>query len=258
MLKLKNHRECNVKITKMKSRFSEPERLSLNIYSSPKTVATYTKAGLFPVEEVIIQKYFTESKAKLLDIGCGVGRTTLPLHEMGFNVVGIDISEAMIKKAQSVFPNLDFRVGDACNLKFPNKSFDYVLFSFNGIDSIYPEEKRIKALEEISRVLKDSGNFVFSAHNPKPFITRGMLGCILHWYWLSKFVIRNIIQRQLLSRYKIERESDGELLIYYINPFEQREQLENNGFELLEVVGGFKGRMKYFEPWLYYAAQKRG
>jgi 2-polyprenyl-3-methyl-5-hydroxy-6-metoxy-1,4-benzoquinol methylase len=37
-------------------------------------------------------------KAKILDIGCGMGREAFALSDMGFSVVGIDISEEVIKQ----------------------------------------------------------------------------------------------------------------------------------------------------------------
>ena len=55
--------------------------------------------------------------------------------------------------------------GDASNLGLKDNSFDVVIFSFNGIDYIYPYIKRLAALKEIRRVLKTNGLFIFSSHN---------------------------------------------------------------------------------------------
>jgi SAM-dependent methyltransferase len=71
----------------------------------------------------------------------------------------------MINKASSKFPTIDFRVGDVCDLPFNNDAFDYILFSFNGIDHIHPERRGIQALREIHRMLKPDGLFLFSSHN---------------------------------------------------------------------------------------------
>ncbi|MCM8805081.1 MAG: class I SAM-dependent methyltransferase [Candidatus Omnitrophica bacterium] len=92
---------------------------------------------------------------KVLDLGCGGGRTTVPLFKMDYKVVGINISKNLIKQLNKKFPMIDVHVGDAANLKFfKNRSFDIVLFSNNGLDCLYPKEKRIEALKEIYRVLK--------------------------------------------------------------------------------------------------------
>lgn len=118
------------------------------------------------MEDRVITKYVTEENAKILDIGCGLRRTTQPLSEKGFEIIEIDVSKAMIDKARTKFSSIDFRAGDACDLHFCDASFEFVLFSFNGIDHIHPEARRIQALREIHRVLKPEGLVVFSSHNP--------------------------------------------------------------------------------------------
>ena len=237
----------------MESKLTKEERSNLESFSSPKVLAVYDKFGLTSLEKKIVEKYFSKRNAEVLDIGCGLGRTTIPLYEMGFDVVGIDISTVMIEKTKANYPNVDIRVGNASDLRFPDRSFDYVLFSFNGIDYIYPEEKRITALKEINRILKSKGIFVFSTHNPWQIASIN----IRHYYWLLQFIVLNIIKRRIFSRYKVEKSRHGELTTYYINPFDQEKQLRDNGFDLLEITGKFNNRLKYFEPWLYYVAKKR-
>ena len=48
--------------------------------------------------------------------------------------------------------------------EFKDEEFDYIIFSFNGLDSINHED-RLKGLREIYRVLKQDCLFVFSSHN---------------------------------------------------------------------------------------------
>ena len=69
----------------------------------------------------------------ILEIACGTGRFTVLLAERGADVVGLDVSEAMIQqgrekaRAAGVGDHLDFLIGDAGRLPFPDDSFDTVL-----------------------------------------------------------------------------------------------------------------------------------
>jgi ubiquinone/menaquinone biosynthesis C-methylase UbiE len=241
----------------MNSGLTKFERINLESYLSDKAIEVFDNIGLSPLEKTIVKKYFTKNNANVLDIGCGTGRTTVPLYKKGFNVIGIDFSKTMINKAKSKYSHIDFRIGNACDLEFSDDGFDYALFSFNGIDVIYPEKNRIKAIKEINRILKDGGIFIFSSHNPMQFLANGFRGFFGHWKWLLKFIVQNIIYHQFFSKYKIENTSFGKCITYFITPSKQKEQLEKNGFKLLGIFGRFEGKIKYFEPWLYYVAQKK-
>ena len=52
------------------------------------------------------------------------------------------------------------------------KSFDAVIFSFNGLGCVYPDASRVKCLAECSRVLKAGGVFIFSLHNARSVFLR--------------------------------------------------------------------------------------
>ena len=134
-------------------------------FSDQETVEEYSMEGLWPVEATLIEKCFPSPPALVLDLGCGTGRTTTGLASRGYTTVAIDISAAMISRARELHPNLEFHQMDATDLKFDDASFDAVLFSFNGIDCIYPETSRIRCLHEVFRVLRPGGVFVMSTHN---------------------------------------------------------------------------------------------
>jgi ubiquinone/menaquinone biosynthesis C-methylase UbiE len=235
----------------MASGLSDEEKRNLEAYSSADALKEFDAVGLTRLEKELILKYF-QGNRRILDIGCGIGRTTFPLHQMKHIVTGVDISAKMIEKAKIKFPDLDFRVGNACELEFENSSFDGVLFSYNGIDYIYPEERRMKALREINRVLTDNGILIFSSHNSRQLISKNRLFHL----WLLRFLIINAAGGKLFSKYKIDKNSFGEVMTYFINPQEQRQQLNNTGFEMLETAGNFKNKLRYLEPWPYYVARK--
>jgi ubiquinone/menaquinone biosynthesis C-methylase UbiE len=75
----------------------------------------------------------------------------------------------MIKTAEKINKNegldIEFKQGDATDLEFENNSFAYALFSFNGLMQIPKRANRIKAMTEISRVLKPEGIFIFTTHD---------------------------------------------------------------------------------------------
>lgn len=210
-----------------------------------------TAEGLRERERKVIDRYFTPTTGRILDIGCGAGRTTRELADRGFDVVGIDISEEMVTRANRLFDDLDIRTGDATALEFQDESFDFVLFSYVGIDSIHPPWLRRRALHEIRRVLKPGGRFAFSSHNS--------------WYTLPAIVVdhdhlrnwylENGNPRNIGSRYKYDG-TDFDVKKYIGNPIHQRRQLRRHGFTDIDYVGKRGTVGKYFERQPYYVAKK--
>jgi len=89
---------------------------------------------------------------RILDVGCGVGEPTLfPLHERGYRVVGLDISDSHLAFCQG----LDVVLGDAHHLPFPNDSFDLVVATEILEHVAYPD----LVLEEAKRVSSRWGLF---------------------------------------------------------------------------------------------------
>jgi len=142
-------------------------------FTTEKTVSDYAKAvsevGLWESEKMMIEKYFNP-KNRILDIGCGAGRTTIGLYKLGYHLIeGLDLSEAMIVQARRISKdlnyNISFRVGYAACLDYNDETFEVALFSFNGIMQIPGKENRIKVLKEIKRILKLEGYFLFTTHD---------------------------------------------------------------------------------------------
>jgi ubiquinone/menaquinone biosynthesis C-methylase UbiE len=144
-------------------------------FSSPKEVEYYKSAtinlGLWQSEIVCYKKYLMPDD-KILDLGCGMGRTTFGLYKLGFqNIIGIDITEKMIYEAKEIAKNnnvtIPFIERNATNLNFNNESFDKVIHSFNGLMMIPNEYNRIAVLQEVNRVLKTGGIYIFTTHDRK-------------------------------------------------------------------------------------------
>lgn len=141
---------------------------NLDTYSKESVVDHYKNAqGLMPPERYLFQKYVRPG-ADVLDIGVGGGRTTEYLAPDAGQYLGIDYAPNMIEACRRRFPQYRFSVGDATNLsEIADASFDIVIFSFNGIDSIPTDTGRIAALREMARVVRPSGHAIISSHNAR-------------------------------------------------------------------------------------------
>jgi len=140
-------------------------------YRLPSVAAVYARESvLLAPEETILRLMLPELRtARMLDLGVGGGRTTLHFATCVREYVGADYSESMIRECQRRFAGypdrLSFVVCDARSLQmFASESFDFILFSFNGIDSVNHSD-RLTILKEIRRVGKQGGWFCFSSHN---------------------------------------------------------------------------------------------
>jgi ubiquinone/menaquinone biosynthesis C-methylase UbiE len=145
---------------KVAEHFSTPEQ----VHAMSDRVAT----RLFIWEQRVVNEYFPPG-GKLLNIGCGCGREAFALHELGYEVTGIDISVGQIRQAQtlasaySMLPSR-FQVCDGLSLAFPDQFFDCVIAWSQVIGNVSRFEDRVAFLSECHRVLRKQGQCVFSGH----------------------------------------------------------------------------------------------
>jgi len=122
---------------------------------------------LEPAERAVIEVLGPNlSGMEMLDMGVGGGRTTKYFGPHVHNYTGADYAPAMVNACIEKYGDDYFFITcDARDMEeLSNNSFDFVLFSFNGMDS-FSHEDRMSALKEIKRVLRPDGYFCFSSHN---------------------------------------------------------------------------------------------
>ncbi len=242
-------------------KYTKMEEMNLNSFSSDISVSkSYKKDILKSEEKYIFKKYknFFNKKPFILDVGCGTGRTTVNLVKLGYNVEAMDYSEEMIKEANKMHPKIKFKVMDACNLKYNKEKFDMVFFSFNGLDCINPDKKRMLAIKEANRVLKKGGLFIFSSHNKYwlPFFYPKRWWFPLNWGGIKR-IIPNFTDFLFLRKYRREKHKFGNLYLRYISIKEQKQQLKKYGFKLIETVSPHKNLLRKFDPYIHYIAIKK-
>ena len=112
----------------------------------------------------IIAKYVIGREA--LDFGCGAGRSTRFLKNLGFNASGIDISRSMVQLARNVDPSGTYRlVDDGDFTAFEPARFDLILSAF-AFDNIPGVAKRGELLRGLRRLLKNGGLIILLGSTP--------------------------------------------------------------------------------------------
>ncbi|MCL2296561.1 MAG: class I SAM-dependent methyltransferase [Methanomassiliicoccaceae archaeon] len=93
---------------------------------------------------------------KVLDVGCGTGKTTAALIKMGMDVTGLDFSPSAISHCISVFGDkAKFSLAECDRMPFPDKCFDAVV-AVHVLEHL--NETQLKGtVREISRVLAPGG-----------------------------------------------------------------------------------------------------
>lgn len=236
---------------------------------------------MFPPELVILAELWPELHGQpILELGVGGGRLVPFLSLLTDRYVALDWSHPLVVAAKQAHPTSDIRHGDARNLgAFPDASFKFVLFSYNGTDHI-PYEDRGKVLDEVFRVVEPGGYFAFSTHN-----LNSLHGELRGVYKRRRLDLSpNLIQTgvriarwavgsaQVYAKHRRLRsaEHSGEgyaivndtaahaLLTCYVDPRVQCDALRHSGFVQPSVFGldGRPGSVDSDDAWLHFLVKK--
>jgi SAM-dependent methyltransferase len=136
-------------------------------WSSPETVAGFTRSG--PNQDLLrfAQDERQRSASRCLDIGCGAGRNAVALARQGWRVVGVDLSEAMLRAAverqrDALHPRVHVALAPMDSLPVVSRSFDLVIA--HGIWNLACSDAELRrGIAEAARVAAaGAGLFVFT------------------------------------------------------------------------------------------------
>ncbi|MEQ9330223.1 class I SAM-dependent methyltransferase [Thalassobaculum sp.] len=117
-----------------------------------------------------------------VDVGCGEGRLTRHLKELGHRVIGIDASPTLVASARDADGSMDIRLADATALPLEDGSADLVI----AFMSLHDIDDMPGAIREAARVLEPGGKLCLAIVHPicsaggfaeraadAPFVIRG-------------------------------------------------------------------------------------
>ena len=146
-----------------------------NVYEDPQRAEAYAKLE-FPGTYYLAYRDLPEiifkhvKGKKALDFGCGTGRSTRFLQKLGFDAVGVDIAEDMIKKAKQIDPEGDYRlIQDGDFSQFEEGAYDLILSAFT-FDNIPTEKRKVELFERLGGLLKSEGRIVNLVSSPEIYV----------------------------------------------------------------------------------------
>lgn len=141
-----------------------------------REVNLYTDPELYDAENSIVDELgillplAEETGGPILDLACGTGRTTLPLAEAGFEVIGADMSEPMLalarEKASARGLSVAFHRQDCRRLDLPGTAARMATMTGNAFQEFLTNEDQDELLRSVGRHLSPAGVFVFGTRFP--------------------------------------------------------------------------------------------
>ena len=166
------------------------EHIHLGYYSPNIKNCDFRKAKVQLVHELVMWSGLDRlpKGSRVLDVGCGIGGSSRILAQYyGFNVTGITISPAQVKRARELTPhslNCNFQVMDALNLKFEDGSFDAVW----SVEAGAHMNNKSKFADEMLRTLRPGGYLALADWNSRDLRETPPS-------FLEKFVLKQLLEQ---------------------------------------------------------------
>src|SRR5262249_46928326 len=124
---------------------------------------------LLTVDRLFAERHF-DQPGRLIDLGCGTGRLLIPFAARGYWVLGVDLSEEMLRVAAEKAAAAQVRVylvrANLVELDgLAEGSFDYAACLFSTLGMVQGHAQRQRVLGHVYRLLRPDGRFVLHVHN---------------------------------------------------------------------------------------------
>lgn len=191
---------------------------------------------------------------RVLDLACGTGNIAEILATLGYEVVGVDISEPMIaearrKAAQRSLP-IAYHIQDAAELSLPGPPFDLCLSLFDSLNYIVEPVQLARSIERVHAHLWPDGLFIFDINSvfalENNFFDQENLdsNARLRYVWRSEYdpqtrLCRINMRFLLRGEEGIDREFRETHVQFAYREEEIREMLERAGFDQIETYHAY-------------------
>ncbi|MBS0663214.1 MAG: class I SAM-dependent methyltransferase [Verrucomicrobia bacterium] len=223
----------------------DPRRISKatvrDDFNDVEAVVHYTRAahqlGLWESERVLIERFFPNREARLLEAGCGAGRVCVALWELGYRRLhAFDFADELLTQARSLAVErgaaIEFFAADATRLgkghAIGDTRFDGALFLFNGLMQIPLRRSRRRALRALHAVCRPGAPLLFTTHDRDSTPTEQALWRLEALRWVRGE--RDPRLREFGDRYFTE-EGTGRTFMHLPDRTEILEDLAATGWE---------------------------
>jgi len=180
--------------------------------------------------------------SQLLDIACGRGRHSVYLNKKGYDVTGIDLSNASIKFAQQFEnENLQFYVHDMRNAFYINY-FNIAFNLFTSFGYFETEKDHVNALKAFNKSLKKSGILVLDYFNSEKIIRNLAHQEIKHVDGIDFYITKKVANGKIIKSISFEHKNKDfsfkeEVKAFSKSDFER--MFEKSGFKILNHFGDY-------------------
>ncbi|MFA0734827.1 MAG: hypothetical protein OGMRLDGQ_001327 [Candidatus Fervidibacter sp.] len=201
--------------------------------------------------DFIVKALDLPAGAKVLDLCCGQGRHSLELARRGFQVVGVDLSEALLyaarKRAESEGLSVTFLHCDMREIDFADE-FDAVINMFTSFGYLESEAEDEKVLGKVAQALKSGGKFLLDVVNRdrlvRDFQAREWHAADEGWLVLEERTFDHLSGRMetrwvCVARDGVRYERLSSVRLYTTS--ELRTMLERAGLKVTNLFGDYDG-----------------
>jgi SAM-dependent methyltransferase len=210
-----------------------------------RTVEKLTDKQVAREATFIEESLGVERGGAVLDLACGTGRQAIELSRRGYEVVGFDLSLAMLARAgdeaQARNVKMNFVQGDMREMVF-EEQFDGI-YCWNTAFGYFDEEKNAQVVDRVHHALKAGGLFLLDVVN-RDFIQRQSPslawfegdGCVCMDEMTVDFITSRMrVKRTLMLDDGRSREIEYSMRVYSLH--ELGKILHDHGFKVCEVSG---------------------